>query len=224
LLPCGPADRPSPGVLLAVTDTGQGMTPGVKARIFEPFFTTKEKGKGTGLGLAMIHGFVRQGGGHIEVESEVGRGTTFKLYLPRAAGRATPNEVGPAPQAPTRGHETVLLVEDEAAVRALGGHVLRSSGYTVLAAGDGKEALRLARIYLRPIHLLATDVVMPRLGGRELAERLLPQRPGARLLYLSGYTHDPHLYKDVAAGAVSFLQKPFMPRDLAHKVRELLDR
>jgi PAS domain S-box-containing protein len=223
LPPCGPADSPLPCVLLAVTDTGQGMTPEAKARVFEPFFTTKEKGKGTGLGLAMVHGFVRQSGGHVEVESEVGRGTTFKLYLPRTGEPATLDKPHPVPQALQRGSETVLLAEDDPAVRALSRHALRAGGYKVLEAGDGAEAVHVAEAYLRPIHLLVTDVVMPGVGGRELAERLLALHPEARVLFTSGYTDDAVVRHGVLEEQVHFLHKPFTPADLAQKVREVLD-
>ncbi len=217
-----PGQRPGRYSVLTVRDTGVGMDEATLARAFEPFFTTKGE-KGTGLGLATVYGIVHRSGGHIEVASERGRGTTFRIYLPQVEGRAAAGPAAaPAGQLP-HGRETVLLAEDEESVRALARHVLRECGYTVLEAADGEEALRVAGSYAGRIDLLATDVVMPRLGGRELAERLLPQRPGTRLLYLSGYAHDPVLYQGVAAGAVAFLQKPFMPRDLAYKVRELLD-
>jgi PAS domain S-box-containing protein len=212
-----------PQVLLAVTDTGCGMTAEVRARAFEPFFTTKEKGKGTGLGLAMVHGFVRQSGGQVEVCSEPGRGTTFKLYLPRAREEVAGRTPHPAPPAAPRGAETVLLVEDEESVRALVRQVLRGRGYAVLEAGDGARALRVAEIHLRPIHLLLTDVVMPGVGGRELAERLLALHPEARVLFTSGYTDDAVVRHGVLEEEVHFLHKPFSPADLAQKVREVLD-
>jgi two-component system, cell cycle sensor histidine kinase and response regulator CckA len=218
-----PGQRPGRYSVLTVRDTGVGMDEATLARAFEPFFTTKGE-KGTGLGLATAYGIVHRSGGHIEVASEPGRGTTFRIYLPQVEGRAAAARSAAPPGELPHGRETVLLAEDEEAVRALARHVLRECGYTVLEAADGEEALRVAGAHPGPIHLLATDVVMPRLGGRELAERLLPQRPGTRLLYLSGYAHDPLLYQGGGAGAVAFLQKPFMPRDLAYKVRELLDR
>jgi PAS domain S-box-containing protein len=218
-----PGLRPGPHAVLTVSDTGCGMDEATLAHIFEPFFTTKGD-KGSGLGLATAYGIVSRGGGHIEVASEPGRGTTFRIYLPQAEGRAAPGPAtAPAGEMP-RGRETVLLAEDEEAVRALARHILRDCGYTVLEAADGEEALRVAAAHAGPIDLLATDVVMPRLGGPELAERLLPKRPGTRLLYLSGYANDPLLSQGVTGGPAGFLQKPFMPRDLAQKVRELLDR
>jgi PAS domain S-box-containing protein len=216
-----PGLRPGRYSVLTVSDTGVGMDEATLARVFEPFFTTKGE-KGTGLGLATVYGIITRSGGHIELSSEPGRGTTFRIYLPRAEGRAAGPAPAPAADLP-RGRETVLLVEDEDAVRALARHVLRDLGYTVLEAPDGEEALRVAAAHAGPIDLLATDVMMPRLGGRELAQRLLPQRPGTRLLYMSGYANDPQL-PSAAGRAAGFLQKPFMPRDLAQKVREVLDR
>ena len=199
------------------------MTPEVRARAFEPFFTTKGPGKGTGLGLAMVHGFARQSGGHVEVESEPGRGTTFRLYLPRAEGPAAAAKPHPCPPAAGRGGETVLLAEDEPAVRALSGQALRAAGYRVLEAGDGAEALRVAGGYLRPIHLLVSDVVMPGVGGRELAVRLAAVHPEARVLFMSGYADDAVVRHGVREEQVPFLPKPFAPADLARKVREVLD-
>jgi CheY-like chemotaxis protein len=210
-------------VLLAVADTGCGMTEAVKARAFEPFFTTKGPGQGTGLGLAMVHGFARQSGGHVEVESEPGRGTTFRLYLPRAEGPAAAAKPHPCPPAARRGGETVLLAEDEPAVRALSGQALRAAGYRVLEAGDGAEALRVAGGYLRPIDLLVSDVVMPGVGGRELAVRLAAVHPEARVLFMSGYADDAVVRHGVREEQAPFLPKPFTPADLARKVREVLD-
>jgi two-component system cell cycle sensor histidine kinase/response regulator CckA len=215
--------RPGPYVLLAVTDTGVGMDPETKAHIFEPFFTTKEAGKGTGLGLATVYGIVDQSGGHIDVYSEPGRGTTFKIYLPRVTETDTPSTVGEGWQKVPRGTETILLADDDQGVRALSRLALVSYGYTVLEAADGVEAARVGTAYPGPIHLLATDLVMPRAGGREAAERLRPVHPETRVLFLSGYTDDSLVRHGVLEDGVAFLQKPFTPTTLARKVREVLD-
>jgi PAS domain S-box-containing protein len=219
-----PEVRQGPYVLLAVGDTGCGMDLATRERIFEPFFTTKEVGKGTGLGLATVYGIVKQSGGHIEVESEVGAGSTFKIYLPRM-GEALPLSEPVAKRAePAGGTETVLLVEDEPGVRQLGRDGLRARGYTVLEAGTGEEALALAERHAGRIDLLLTDVVMPRLSGARLAERLAPQRPEMKVLFVSGYTDTALLRHGVQHGEVDCLLKPFTPEDLARKVREVLDR
>jgi PAS domain S-box-containing protein len=214
--------RPGRHVLLAVSDTGHGMAPEVRARAFEPFFTTKEPGKGTGLGLATVYGIVRQAGGHVEVYSEPGRGTTFMLYFPRAE-EAAARQPNPAPGAEPRGSETVLLVEDDAAIRAVARHVLQGRGYRVLEAADAAEALRLAGEYLRRIHLLVADVVMPGVGGRELAQRLAALHPETKVLFTSGYTDDAVVRHGVREAEVAFLPKPFTPATLTQKVREVLD-
>ncbi|MDB5306446.1 MAG: Blue-light-activated protein [Gemmataceae bacterium] len=219
-----PGARPGPHILLAASDSGCGMTPEVKARIFEPFFTTKGPGKGTGLGLATVYGIVTQSGGHIGVDSEAGVGTTFKVYLPRADGPVGGSKVRAGALAPPRGAETVLLVEDDPGVRALTRHILAGCGYTVVEAGDGDEAARAAVRHAGPIHLLVTDVVMPGQGGRAVAERLLERHPGLKVLYVSGYTDDAVVRHGVLHEAVNFLQKPFSPVALAHKVREVLDK
>lgn len=211
-------------VLLAVSDTGCGMPAEVKARLFEPFFTTKELGKGTGLGLAVVHGVVKQAGGHIEVQSEVGVGTTFKVYLPWNDEPVRSGKTESQLRAAPRGTETILLVEDEDAVRALTRHILAASGYKVLEAGDGETALRLAKTYAGPIHLLVTDVIMPGLGGPVLADQFAALHPEARVLYLSGYTDDAVVRHGILHEEVEFLQKPFSPLVLAGKVREVLDR
>jgi PAS domain S-box-containing protein len=214
-------DHPGPHLLLAVTDTGHGMTDEVRQHLFEPFFTTKGPGKGTGLGLATVYGIVQQAGGRIEVETASGAGATFRVYLPRAADPEPPAEPGdPADAAPAGA--TVLLADDEDAVRALAREVLRTAGYTVLEASDGAGALEVAERHPGRIDLLVSDVVMPGLGGRQLAERLLARDPALKVLYLSGYVEDALVRGGVARQEVHFLPKPFSPAVLADKVREVL--
>lgn len=214
--------RPGSYVLLTMSDTGCGMTPEVKGRIFEPFFTTKGAGKGTGLGLAMVFGAVKQSGGAIDVYSEPGYGTTFKILLPAAA-----EPVAAAEKRESRGAdggtETILLVEDEDCVRALAALVLQHKGYRVLAATDGRDALRVIDLNRVPIDLLMTDVVMPGMGGRELADVLRPRFPHIKVLFSSGYTDDAVVRHGVLNEEASFLQKPYTPLSLASKVREVLD-
>jgi len=212
-----------PYVMLAVSDSGVGMDAATQARIFEPFFTTKEKGKGTGLGLATVYGIVKQSGGNIWLYSEPGRGTTFKIYLPRVDQPPEQPAAAPAPRAAPRGSETVLLVEDDEAVRALARKMLAAHGYTVLAAASGAEALKLAADHTGPIHLLVTDVVLPGMSGRELATRFQSVRPGLKVLYTSGYTDDAVVHHGVLDPGIAFLQKPFTSGTLARKVRETLD-
>ena len=215
--------RAGPYVLLSVTDTGSGMPPEVLAKIFEPFFTTKETGKGTGLGLATVYGIVKQSGGHVAVYSEVGLGTSFKVYLPQTE---EPSQRSPAPSrmlAPPRGTETILLAEDAAAVRALTRTILTGCGYRVLEAADGEEAVQVAAGHDGPIHLLITDVVMPGAGGRAVAERLTEQYPRMRVIYVSGYTDDAVIRHGVLREGVHFIQKPFTPAGLARKIRAVLD-
>jgi PAS domain S-box-containing protein len=210
-------------VLLAVTDTGFGMDRETQARLFEPFFTTKALGKGTGLGLATVYGIVKQSGGYIWVYSEPGHGTSFKVYLPRVDAPAESLEPAPASSGVLGGSETVLVAEDEEAVRHLARRVLESRGYTVLVAASGPEALRLAEGREGPIHLLVTDVVMPEMGGRELAQRLVAPRPAMRILFVSGYTDAAIMQQGVLTPGAAFLQKPFTPDSLARKVRDVLD-
>ena len=217
--------RAGPFVLLAVSDTGIGMSDETQAHMFEPFFTTKEKGKGTGLGLATVYGIIKQSGGFIWVYSEVGHGTTFKLYLPRVeelAERASEPAQGPARAA--HGTETVLVVEDEAPVRSVARQVLERHGYTVLEAPSAEAALDLATRYSGTIHLLLTDVVMPGLNGRELASRLADLRPDARVIFMSGYTDDAVTRHGVLEPGSAYVQKPFTPDAIARRVREVLDR
>jgi len=213
---------PGSYVMVAVSDTGHGMDEDTRGRIFEPFFTTKAVGEGTGLGLAMVYGFVKQSGGHVEASSEPDRGTTFKIFLPRvfdAEVTAAPaDESMPIP----KGHETVLLVEDEEVVRNLSRRVLQSAGYTVLVARHGSEAILLASQHEGPIHLLATDLVMPRMSGLEVASQLSPARPDMRILLMSGYPNEAVLRHGVPPGA-RLLQKPFNAIALARAVRQVLD-
>jgi CheY-like chemotaxis protein len=210
--------------MVAVTDTGSGMTRDVQQRLFEPFYTTKGPGKGTGLGLATVHGIVKQCDGDVYVYSELDQGTTFKVYFPRLTG--VPQEIESVVEyhavAP-RGSETLLLAEDDESIRALGARVLGSLGYNVLVARTGREALRIVAEYKGTIDLIATDVVMPEMNGSQLVERVLEARPGIRVLFMSGYTDDEVMRRGVIDGQTAFLQKPFTPDLLAHKVREVLD-
>ncbi len=216
--------EPGEYAMLAVSDNGVGMSHEVRARIFEPFFTTKEKGKGTGLGLATVFGIIKQNRGHIQVYSELGLGTTFRIYLPRVSqGALTPSPPPTGEAELPRGSETLLLVEDEISVREFTRDILVAQGYQVLSAVDGEEALQVAKTHDGPIHLLVTDVVMPRMSGRELADLLEPSRPEMRVLYVSGYTDDAIVRHGVLAEGIQFLSKPFGMDALAHKVRAVLD-
>ncbi|MEA5447468.1 response regulator [Leptolyngbya sp. CCNP1308] len=214
---------PGDYVRLTMQDTGCGIDAATQANMFEPFFTTKAVGKGTGLGLTTVHGIVKQSGGHIAVESTVGQGTTFQIYLPRVA------ELVPEVRSPARsrtlpqGSETVLVVEDEDAVRALEILILQRCGYRVLEAINGSDALHLVEQEPGPIHLLLSDVVMPHMGGRDLADQIALKRPDCKVLFLSGYTDDAVIHHGVSEAGVAFLQKPFTPAALAQKVRQVLD-
>jgi len=214
--------HPGSYVMLAISDTGTGMDEATRARIFEPFFTTKEAGRGTGLGLSTVYGIVKQSGGHIWVYSEIGAGTTFKIHLPRVAEAARDVHAVPA-QAPARGTETVLVVEDDMALRRAAGRILSSAGYTVLEAADGAEALQVLEGRAGPLHLLLTDVIMPGVSGREVAERLGALRPGLKVLFSSGYADDAILRHGVLDPSVNFIAKPYSAAALTRKVREVLD-
>jgi len=215
--------RSGPHVMLAVADTGSGMDAATRARIFEPFFTTKEVGKGTGLGLATVYGIVQQSDGAIQVESEPGRGATFRIYLPRVTSAAGDGQTAPAAAEAVSGRETVLVVEDEKVVRLLEQDVLVGHGFRVLVAGDAQEALALEERCGEPIALLVTDVVMPGRSGRELAQEFTRRRPETRVLYVSGYANDAFVGRGLFEAGTWFLQKPFNPETLARKVRDILD-
>ena len=214
--------KPGPYVMLAVSDTGIGMSKETQARVFEPFFTTKARGKGTGLGLSTVFGIVKQSGGTIWLYSEPEAGSTFRIYLPRVVGQV--DAARPAtPITSTGGTETILLVEDDEQVRIVAGDALRRAGYRVLVTGGPDEGLRVAREHPAPIDLLLTDVVMPGMNGRAVADQVLAQRPGIRVLFMSGYTDDVILHHGVFDRGVAFIQKPLTPLTLTRKVREVLD-
>jgi signal transduction histidine kinase/ActR/RegA family two-component response regulator len=215
------AVRPGWHVMLAVADTGQGMDAETQKHIFEPFFTTKEQGKGTGLGLATVYGIVKQSDGTVWFVSEVGKGTTFRIYLPLVDDAVTADTDTPLLET-VAGSETVLLAEDDEMVRNLTRESLKMSGYVVLETSNGREALKASKNFDGPIHLLLTDVVMPGMSGRELAENLLTSRPKTRVLYMSGYTDLPLFHQGVLQGDIAFIQKPFTPDSLTLKVAEVL--
>ncbi len=217
-----PGLKPGRYVMLAIADTGTGMTDEVKAHLFEPFCTTTPPGKGTGLGLATCFGIVQQSSGYIEVESQLGKGTTFKLYFPQVPDAAEPNRSGSLATPVAGGRETVLLVEDEVLVRELAATTLRELGYTVLEAGNGEEGLRLAQQHCGRIDLALTDVVMPVMGGREMANALRGWRPETKILYTSGYSEEVIGNHGVLRPGIEFLQKPYLAATLARRVREVL--
>jgi CheY-like chemotaxis protein len=217
----GGAD-PSAYITLSVTDTGAGMSAEVRERIFEPFFTTKELGRGTGLGLATAYGIVKQHGGNITVESEPGKGTAFRVFLPVASGSGSFQEAEPGGPLPN-GSETLLVVEDDRTVRELISAVLTPLGYRVLATGSGDEALRASDSFDGPVDLLLTDVVMPGMSGKHLAEVMRIRRPGVKVLFMSGYTQDALSTQGMLEPGVALIHKPLRPGTLARYLRQVLD-
>ena len=215
--------KPGPFVMIAMSDTGHGMDAATRQRIFEPFFTTKVQGKGTGLGLATVYGMIKQAGGDIWVYSEVGRGTTFKLYFPRVDEKVM-DQTGSEPLPHAASGETVLVVEDEAAVRELTVKMMKQLGYSVLSAASGSEAVEISRAHPGTIALLLTDVVMPHMSGRQVADQLLASRPDLKVLYLSGYTENTVIHHGVLDNGVDFLPKPFSRETLGQKVRQILGK
>jgi CheY-like chemotaxis protein len=212
-----------PHIVVAVSDTGHGMSEQTQSHLFEPFFTTKEKGKGTGLGLATIYGIVKQSGGSIWVSSELERGTTFKVCFPRVEGVAAPLVSARSSVPSPTGKETILLAEDASGLLELAKKILERYGYTVLEAPNGIEALQICERHHGTIHLLLTDVVMPGMSGRDLADRVALLYPGMKVLYTSGYTDNAIVQRGVLSAGTAFLQKPYAPEALARKVRDLLD-
>jgi len=215
--------EPGEYVMVAVTDTGVGMNRETQSRIFEPFFTTKEMGRGTGLGLSTVYGIVKQNQGHIWVYSEPGRGTTFKVYLPKLEREKKSVGKEKSVKGKIRGTETVLVVEDDETLRNMAKRILEGYGYKTLVAQNGQEALNIAAKYEFPIHLLLTDVVMPGMNGRELAEQVQAEIPDIKVLYMSGYTDDAIAYRGVVESGMNFMQKPFTLAGLGRKLREVLD-
>jgi two-component system cell cycle sensor histidine kinase/response regulator CckA len=217
-----PGARPGRFVTFVVTDTGVGMDAEVQSHLFEPFFTTKDQGKGTGLGLATVYGIVKQSEGYITVRSEPGRGATFTIYLPRVDA---PSDRAPtrAPAVSAGGTETLLVVEDESTVRDLLGEILQGLGYTVLSTGDVDEALAIVRDRREPIHLLITDVVMPKMNGRELARRITALRADLKVIYMSGYADSAIIHQGILESGAAFIQKPFSLTTVAQRIREILD-
>jgi signal transduction histidine kinase/CheY-like chemotaxis protein len=217
-----PPAIPGPYVMFAVSDTGCGMDQKTQSQIFDPFFTTKEFGKGTGLGLATVYGIVKQSGGYIWVYSELGKGSIFRIYLPRVGGAATRLQQTDADDAAEHGSETILLAEDTDALREMAREYLGSLGYTVIGASSGEQALKYADEFGGEIHLLLTDVVMSGMNGRELANRIVQKYPGTKILFTSGYTDDSIARQGILDLAVAFIQKPYRPKALARKIREIL--
>jgi signal transduction histidine kinase len=217
-----PDARPGPHVMLSVSDGGVGISPEVMEHLFEPFFTTKGVGSGTGLGLSLVHGIVRQAGGTVQVSSEVGRGTTFKVILPRGKEEAPTPMRPPGSKPSVRGQETILLAEDQESVRRLAAVILESGGYKVLQASDGAEALNWCEEYDSPIHLLVTDLVMRTMTGVELAGLARRLHPESKLLLMSGYAYRSTELHDLIKAGLPFLEKPFTAEDLKRKVREVL--
>jgi two-component system, cell cycle sensor histidine kinase and response regulator CckA len=217
----GGAER-KPRVMLAVSDTGYGMDDSTRERLFEPFFTTKTPGKGTGLGLSTVFGIIKQSGGSLDVSSAPGQGTTVRVYLP-SINQPLAAEAEVVSRAAVRGHETILLVEDDEMVRSLVRETLEREGYKMLDAADSAEALRVGQDFKGDIQLLITDVVMPKISGRELAEQMVSARPNLRVLYMSGYTDTAILKNGLEQGSISFLQKPFTPAALTQRVRDVLE-
>ncbi|HVZ72311.1 MAG TPA: ATP-binding protein [Polyangia bacterium] len=218
-------EAPMPYVCVSVSDTGVGLDEETRAHIFEPFFTTKPKGKGTGLGLSTVLGIVQQSGGHVRVESTPGQGATFRIFLPRTSESLPPAPAArePRPAASNKGTETILLVEDEGQLRVLARDILRGAGYQVFDAPNAAEAIKISQRHAGPIHLLVTDVVMPHIGGRELARRLAGERPRMRVLYMSGYTDDAIVHHGIVDPGIAFLPKPITPDTLLNRVRETID-
>ena len=214
--------KPGPYVLLTVSDTGCGMTQEVLDHIFEPFYTTKERGKGTGLGLSTVYGIVKQSEGNLEVESTLGLGTVFRIYLPMVAALEESAKIQIRTEVRSRS-ETILLVEDDDMVRALAAHALRKKGYQVLEAANGGEALLICEQHPEKIHLLLTDVIMPHMSGRTLADKLSGMRVEMRVLYMSGYTDNVIIPHGILESDISFLPKPFTPDELLQKVAATLD-
>jgi len=222
----GPHTTLQPGryVMLAVTDSGTGMDVHTLSQLFEPFFTTKAPGQGTGLGLSTVYGIVKQSAGEIVVYSEPGQGTCVKIYFPAVTQAATDDVAENVPEGTSAGSETILLIEDEEALRKLVRRTLEKHGYQLLVAASGREAIELARNYAGPIQLVISDVVMPQMGGREVAVQLRAVRPGIQVLFISGYTETAMMHGGNLNDGEIFLQKPFTPLTLARRVREMLDK